>query len=29
MAGAKNIAQTVREGIQPVADALGLAIWDV
>ena len=29
MAGAKNIAQTVREGIQPVADELGLAIWDV
>ena len=29
MAGAKNIAETVREGIQPVADELGLAIWDV
>ena len=29
MAGAKNIAETVREGIKPVADELGLAIWDV
>ena len=29
MATAKNIAETVREGIQPVADELGLLIWDV
>ncbi|MBQ9097887.1 MAG: ribosome maturation factor RimP [Clostridia bacterium] len=29
MAGAKNIAETVWQGIQPVADELGLAIWDV
>jgi ribosome maturation factor RimP len=29
MAGAKNIAETVRAGIQPVADELGLTIWDV
>ena len=29
MANAKNIAETVREGIQPVADGLGLSIWDV
>ncbi len=29
MAGAKNIAETVRQGIQPVADELGLTIWDV
>ena len=29
MAGAKNIAETVRVGIQPVADELGLTIWDV
>lgn len=28
MAG-KNIAETVRAGIQPVADELGLTIWDV
>ena len=29
MAGAKNIAETVWQGIQPVADELGLTIWDV
>ena len=29
MAGAKNVAETVWQGIQPVADELGLAIWDV
>ncbi|MBR6727963.1 MAG: ribosome maturation factor RimP [Clostridia bacterium] len=29
MAGAKNIAETVWQGIQPVADELGLLIWDV
>ena len=29
MAGAKNIAETVWQGIAPVADELGLAIWDV
>ena len=29
MAGAKNIAETVWQGIQPVADSLGLIIWDV
>jgi ribosome maturation factor RimP len=29
MAGAKNIAETVRQGIQPVADELGLVLWDV
>ena len=29
MAGAKNVAETVWQGIQPVADELGLTIWDV
>ena len=29
MAGAKNVAEVVRAGIQPVADELGLMIWDV
>lgn len=29
MAGAKNIAEAVWQGIQPVADELGLTIWDV
>ena len=29
MAGAKNVAETVWQGIQPVADELGLIIWDV
>jgi len=29
MAGAKNIAETVWQGIQPTADELGLLIWDV
>ena len=29
MAGAKNIAETVKQGIQPVADELGLMLWDV
>ena len=29
MAGGKNIAETVWQGIAPVADELGLAIWDV
>ena len=29
MAGAKGIAATVREGISPVADALGYMLWDV
>ena len=29
MAGAKNIAETVWQGIAPVADSLGLRIWDV
>ena len=29
MAGAKNIAETVWQGIAPVADELGLVIWDV
>ncbi|MBE6630649.1 MAG: ribosome maturation factor RimP [Ruminococcaceae bacterium] len=29
MAGNKNIAATVREGILPTADALGYVLWDV
>ena len=29
MAGNKNIAATVREGILPTADALGYTLWDV
>ena len=29
MAGSKNIAATVREGILPTADALGYMLWDV
>ena len=29
MAGAKNIAETVKQGIAPVADELGLILWDV
>ncbi len=29
MAGSKNIAATVREGITPTADALGYTLWDV
>ncbi|MBO7341152.1 MAG: ribosome maturation factor RimP [Clostridia bacterium] len=29
MAGNKNIAATVREGITPTADALGYMLWDV
>ena len=29
MAGAKNIAETVWQGIAPVAEQLGLTIWDV
>ena len=29
MAGNKNIAATVREGIAPTADALGYTLWDV
>lgn len=29
MAGSKNIAATVREGILPTADALGYTLWDV
>ena len=29
MAGNKNIAATVREGITPTADALGYTLWDV
>ena len=29
MAGAKNVAETVRQGIAPVADELGLILWDV
>ena len=29
MAGSKNIAATVREGIAPTADALGYTLWDV
>ena len=29
MAGAKNIAETVRQSIRPVADELGYLIWDV
>ena len=29
MANAKGIVQTVREGISPVADALGYVLWDV
>lgn len=29
MAGAKNISDTVRQVIQPVADELGLVVWDV
>lgn len=29
MAGAKNIAETVWQGIAPVAAELGLSIWDV
>ena len=29
MAGAKNVAEVVWQGIQPVADELGLLIWDV
>ena len=29
MANAKSIVQTVREGISPVADALGYILWDV
>jgi ribosome maturation factor RimP len=29
MAGAKNIAETVWQGIAPVAEELGLLIWDV
>ena len=29
MAGSKNIAAVVREGITPTADALGYTLWDV
>ena len=29
MAGNKNIAATVREGITPTAEALGYTLWDV
>ena len=29
MAGNKNIAATVREGITPTADSLGYTLWDV
>ena len=29
MAGAKNVVETVREGITPIADELGLQIWDI